>query len=349
MKHVKIYEDFVNESKLQDGAVDSNKLFWTDDPDEIKKLLDQGADPNFVQDGKTPLLKHLTNRSGYGDARSFGNKAKYVTQIAKMLLDRGADPNFQGRWTTPIREAAASGLTEVVKMLLAKGAKVSSADDILASPSYNGYKDIVKLLLDNGANLNFSDEEGKSPLFYALDGAQDEVIKLLLDKGANPNALGQFGRPLMFSFDFIGNRPVAKMKAAFKMFLDKGADPNAKDRYEQTPLLSTMTDRPDWMKMLLDKGADPNMTDRDGVTPLHWAADRGQLPAVKLLLDKGANPNATTKGKTSMFSVVGAPPLEYVSLSGDGKEIAKLLLKSGADSTLCSDRTRKALEDKGLV
>lgn len=346
MEHIKLFEQFVNELN-QDGSVDSKKLFYTDDPDEIKKLLAQGADPNFILDDQlygtqTPLLYQVTNRMGNS------NKAKYVTQIAKMLLDKGADPNFQGK-TTPIYGAAASGLTEVVKMLLAKGAKVSSTDDILMSPSYYGYRDIVKLLLDKGANLNFRNEEGATPLYYAVDGVHEEIVKLLLDKGADPNGLGLYGKPLMFNFTFLGNKNVAKMKAIFKLLLDKGADPNTKDRYDRKPFLSAMIYRPDWMKMFLDKGADLNMADGDGITPLHYAADQGQLPAVKLLLDKGANPNAVTIGKTAQFSEVGTPPLEYATLSGDGKEIAKLLLKAGADPSLCSDRKRKALEDKGLA
>jgi len=58
-------------------------LFWVDNPDIIKILIENGANPNIQnQNGYTPLMK----------AVQFSDQEK-----ASILLDLGADPNISNK------------------------------------------------------------------------------------------------------------------------------------------------------------------------------------------------------------------------------------------------------------
>ena len=94
-----------------------------------------------------------------------------LTSMQK-LLSGGADPNARDEIGEPILLLGAyNGNTEVVKLLLEKGADVNvkRADDgttALWIASYEGKTEVVKLLLEKGADVNVKDKDGVTAVSY---------------------------------------------------------------------------------------------------------------------------------------------------------------------------------------
>ena len=106
--------------------------------------------------------------------------------------------------------------------------------------------DIVRLLLARGAVVAAKNRRGAEPLHYAADGgpnfttwdpaAQAATVACLIEAGANPNALDKSGvTPL--------HRAVrTRCTAAVRALLRGGADPNLANKSGSTPLaLATQT------------------------------------------------------------------------------------------------------------
>lgn len=111
----------------------------------VKLLISNGANPNKIVDGVTPL--HPAAERGH-------------KEVVQILLTNGANPNAKGNagWT-PLHLAATSGKQEVVALLIAKGSNVNALDENAKTPIWwanvKGHKQIVELLRRNGAKTNY--------------------------------------------------------------------------------------------------------------------------------------------------------------------------------------------------
>jgi ankyrin repeat protein len=110
----------------------------------VRKLLNQGVDPNAAMDksGVTALMQAAMT----GD-----------TDIVKLLLNKGANVNARAAQlgTTALMNAAAFGDVEM-----------------------------VRLLIDKGADINTKDTEGLTALSQAKVAKKDDIINLLKSHGA---------------------------------------------------------------------------------------------------------------------------------------------------------------------
>jgi len=104
--------------------------------DEIRRLVDQGADVNSrdIMHGGTCLHKAAKNEAA-----------------TRLLLELGADPNIatQNTDTSPLGSAALAGRTIIVKLLIAHGAKLSQGEydtDLLTEIRALGFKEITDLI-----------------------------------------------------------------------------------------------------------------------------------------------------------------------------------------------------------
>src|SRR5438270_499085 len=68
-----------------------------------------------------------------------------------------------------------------------------------------GRSNVVKLLVEKGADLKATDREGNTSLMWAAKGGNSETIKLLVEKGANVNATNSAGLSAL-SIARTGNR-----------------------------------------------------------------------------------------------------------------------------------------------
>jgi ankyrin repeat protein len=189
-------------------------------------------------------------------------------QAVELLLDHRRDldletPNSAG--DTPLKIAAESGNTELVKILLTAGAIVDNPSrrgfTPLMSACRHGHEPAVQALLSRAANCSLHSHDGYTSLHYATfsrDGAK--IIKLLSER------LTSLGIP----------RDIPKA--------DNG----------ETPLLTlskNYADTPFWWKMLdalLKGGIDINKADMNGTTPLYYAVGRECSKLVARLVSEGA-------------------------------------------------------------
>jgi ankyrin repeat protein len=130
-------------------------------------------------------------------------------KFVRWLIDNGADPAkdkswpFQEHksvvhspWQTGLNGAASLGKLDILKLLVAHGAKV---EDNIPLHMAAGRKSIdenwertVDYLLSIGVNVNGSDDKQLgpyfkgSPLCYAVDGEAVDAVKYLLKNGGNP-------------------------------------------------------------------------------------------------------------------------------------------------------------------
>jgi ankyrin repeat protein len=291
----------------------------------------------FTAGEKGPEKTVKTTWKNYHLARLLNNPQLRVfpseTEKAAAMLHSG-DVNIKDKdGRTPLMWAARDGFPELVKGLLAKGAKVNAEDykgrtpliwtirrccpepvrrvtdkgeDVSAMSLYadtppagtgnKGCMPILKLLLDRGAHVNTRDKQGQTPLMHLAERGSPEMVQALLEKGADVNAKTKDGFTILMWAAQGGNSNVVRM------LLDGGADVNAKDKVGWTALMSAAKrGQTDVIEMLLGKGADVNAKKTEGWTALMSAAKADHLEAVRLLLDRGADINAKTKdGRTAL-------------------------------------------------
>ena len=149
--------------------------------DEIKELLDAGADINglVIGDG-TALI--VAAREGHKN-------------IVELLLSRGADPNLAAAGDgSPLIMAAREGNDAVVELLISKEAQINQIVEGDESPliqaSSEGRLSTVKLLISHGADVNlraWSGGEGgewRTALMMARRNGHTAVVETLIQSGA---------------------------------------------------------------------------------------------------------------------------------------------------------------------
>ncbi|KAH9124505.1 hypothetical protein LEN26_009697 [Aphanomyces euteiches] len=95
----------------------------------------------------------------------------------------------------PLRVAASSGHTEIVKELLDHGASVEPVDKVQPAPenSFYGYLEIINELLAHGVPLDVGGKNGYTPLHAASLRGQLGALRLLLNAGADPSLKNEHG------------------------------------------------------------------------------------------------------------------------------------------------------------
>ncbi len=165
----------------------------TDDPlPLIRKLLDRGADPNWVIDN-TPRARMRGGSPRIVFATALMRAAFSADlELVNLLLEHGADPHIKSR-DNETTLGAAAGLGWVHGFH-----KERSRADRLA---------IVKILVELGSDVNWQDDYGISPLMVAANLGEIPIIQYLIDQGAdlgaydlgkkNDGAFGASIEPLM--------------------------------------------------------------------------------------------------------------------------------------------------------
>ncbi|MEO8100518.1 MAG: ankyrin repeat domain-containing protein [Acidobacteriota bacterium] len=139
----------------------------------IKKLLDAGADPNFLINS-TPRarMREGSPRLVYATSLMRAALAGDV-ELAKLLLSHGADPHIRSRDSeTTLMAASGTGFINGYHR------QRTSAERL----------ELVKLLVQLGEDVNAADNYGITPLMVAANLGDIEVVKYLISAGADLNA-----------------------------------------------------------------------------------------------------------------------------------------------------------------
>src|SRR5262245_58095724 len=119
---------FTNQWLDEEGATAFLRASQSGDVELMKLLLAHGADPKiYTKLGVTPLA--VAAGIGWVEGITSEHSPEQTVEAVKLLLELGIDPNFQadtGR--TALHGAAHKGATEVVKVLVAAGARMDIRD-----------------------------------------------------------------------------------------------------------------------------------------------------------------------------------------------------------------------------
>lgn len=301
------------------GLTPLMRAVFDGDTSFVSTLIFRGADVNFkTRHGRTSLML----------AAGFCN-----AEITRLLISEDADINATAtpNVETALIIATRGGCTEIVRMLLKKGAKSGSSALLLASSL--GHTEIVRLFLKHGAAVNSSDLNGKTALMLAAQRGFSEIVRMLLEKGCDVNARDKMLRTALMCAVRNGYVEIAKM------LLEKGAAVDLRDRNDGTALIGASEKcHEELVRLLIDSKADVNAKTSSGWTSLMLASRGGCSRTAELLIESGADINARNHSKESA--------LTHAAKLG-ARETARLLLD--AQSSLIEKGGQVHIEDfKGL-
>jgi ankyrin repeat protein len=309
--------------------------------------------PKDVTTTPAEVLDHLRARGAECDictAAAIGDLAR-----VKELLDR--DPSLANRAAeyttyylgsgTPLKNAAARGHLEIVKLLLDRGADPNLPEEGIAPRGHalyaaaaNGHHEIAELLLDRGAHPNPEVESSADALSRAISNGDQRMIDLLCSHGASRavHLLAYDGDVRTAAAVFAANPALADDTEALANAAGEGQEAFVRLMLRYKPDLPTRVDFPAWLvcaktrelnELLSAHGMDPNRPDWLGVTPLHQLARKGDVEMAEQFLDHGADPNARDGDLCST-------PLGWAAKFGQAR-MAELLLARGAKTNLPDD------------
>jgi len=325
----------------------------------VRALIAKSADVNAPQaDGSTALLWAAYN----------GN-----VEMTKALLAARAKVDTANKYgVTPLLQAARSGDSAVMEVLLNGGAKATqlAADGTtpLMAASRACSVEGVRMLVARGADVNSADAfQEETALMWAAEEGHLAVVKTLLEVGANANLKSHVTTlterraadhpsggmtALMFAVR-DGHEDVveALIKAGADLKLTNG-DGDGGLMTGTAMHIAIVNDRYDLAARLLELGADANdgslflaVDAHDGTTDMR-ARDGSKLrpnhlnkltsiDLIKLLLDKGADPNKLFLGQFHNTSLgagdfYAGSPFYKAAIQSD-VEVLKIMLAHGAN------------------
>ncbi len=223
----------------------------------------------------------------------------------RLLLSHNADPNKatqMGR-TAMMMAAASSPSSEILKMLMAKGADAKAKDTFggtaLNVACLSDDMSAIRLLVEagadvNGAGIDHGAAPGGTPLMNAAANGNLEAVNYLLKMGAKANAVTtsvpafnvKSGAIALGSYSALSMAAPCAPAGLVKVLIDAGADVNQKDIRGMTPLMlavATDAQNPATIKILLDHGANASARNNDDETAADWARKVGSPVAMGAL------------------------------------------------------------------
>lgn len=159
--------------------------------------------------------------------------------ITQGLIKRGLpfNPNAASAFgLTPLRMAVALGNVAAAAWLLEQGADINltlpkDGRTPLTDAVFRNRSEVVQLLLDKGADVAIADNDGNTALLYAIKSGNAALVKSLLDHGANVGDRDRYYRRNALHWAAIKGHP-----DMVRLLLERGADAMATDSLGRTPL-----------------------------------------------------------------------------------------------------------------
>jgi ankyrin repeat protein len=342
--------------------------------DIIDEVLNRGADINAPRaDGGRPIhltngdyfyrgwrdvpsdhpttpaqvLDHLRSRGAYVDintAASMGdlNRVNELLDEDSSLANRVSEyVSYYVGSGSPLKNAAARGHMDVVKLLLERGADPNLPEEGIAPRGHalysavaNKHFEIAKLLLEHGAYPNPEVESSADALSRAIANSDQPMIELLSSYGAARavHLLAYDGDIQTAAAVFAANPKLADDPEALANAAGEGQDAFVRLMLRYQPDLPKRIAFPFWSvgaksrelnELLFAHGMNPSQPDWLLMTPLHQFARKGDLENAQLFLDHGADLDARDED-------ICSTPLGWAAKFGNAAMV-ELLLKRGAN------------------
>jgi hypothetical protein len=245
-------------------------------PEVARYLLQKGANPHtWDWWGRTPLYVAVTMRGGR-DSRQ-GPRPPESLALITALLEAGVNPNAQLAFKEPSRGGRDNRFGDD---LLTTGATPL----LRAAQTFDN--EVVKLLLAHGAKVDLPTASGVTP-FMASAGIGTRIGSSVLGPGAPENAV-RLSLETMELLRAAGADVNARIADITSLTARIARTNTLTDRQGQTTLFyAAELGRAEVVRYLLDHGAKVDVVDEKGKTPI--AAAKGD--AVALLQRAGATRN----------------------------------------------------------
>ncbi|XP_033008966.1 protein phosphatase 1 regulatory subunit 12B isoform X2 [Lacerta agilis] len=236
--------------------------------------------------------------------------------------------------------ACSSGDTEEVKRLLARGARLNTANvdglTALHQACIDENLDMVKFLLEYGANVNQQDNEGWTPLHAVASCGYLNIAEYLISHGANVAAVNSEGevpsdlaeeaamKDLLLEqvkkqgldLDQARKAEEQQMLQDARQWLNRRKiDDRKQPRTGATALhVASAKGYSEVMRLLIQAGYDVNVQDNDGWTPLHAAAHWGVKEACSILAEALCDMDIRNKLGQTPFDVADEGLVEHLEM-----------------------------------
>lgn len=308
----------------------------------VIKLLKDGADPNVVSYGSTPLMVSAGNGQ-YG----------VVKQLLyyKALVDY-VPPNSQGM--TPLIYATKNNHKTIVKLLIENKASVLKQDDkgktAIDYARLNSKNDGDSELYDFLAGMASSEKGKPKPkpaktdsmykkavyefegLIAALDECKPEKFNRILNEFSEPISGEMVVSGVRLNSQIIKSGCTEVLKVLINS--DKVEVSSSGDYLIDAIKYAPENKLIDTMNVLFSMQIDLDDLDAKGATPLVQALALGKPDVAEYLLEKGANPD--TKGYYDTYPLLEACKKNYTDLIGK-------MISRGANVNVQDSRGRSPL------
>lgn len=299
-----------------------------DDDDEAGSWVDSRVTntlkPQTVLTNKEQYIKDWTIPLSDNQIR-----AKRIIKVHTRLDYEPAD-----EFANPIVAAVQKGHTDVVKLLIAKGANVNislkTGSKLIHVAASNGHLEIVKELIPI-FDIDRVDDDKNTPLLHACKSGRANVAEWLCEHGANPNAKNFLKVAPLHCAAMGGHGELIQVLVKHGALLDD------KCGQSKTPLMYAVVDRRlEAAKALLECGAD-----KTGA--LCTAAVKGYPDMVELLASLGCSVDEKISGQSAFQLAAQARKYDVIkvllklgaeystSIKTVPVEILKLIIESGID------------------
>jgi ankyrin repeat protein len=299
------------------------------------------------------VYQHLVSRGAtvdLGMACATGNLAR-----VRELLDQ--EPTLVNRLSdyggyylgsgAPIKNAAARGHLDVVRLLLERGADPNLPEEGIAprghalySAAANGHYEVAKLLLEHGAHPNVEVESSADTLSRVISNGDQQMLELLCAHGAaRPvHLLAGYNDLQTAAAVFAANPALADDPAALVNAANGGHESFVRLMLRYQPDLPRRVSFPGWAvgaktralnELMFRHGLNPSTPDWLGITPLHEFARHGEVEKAGIFLDHGADIHSRDED-------ICSTPLGWAAKFGR-KAMVELLLQRGARPNLPDD------------
>jgi ankyrin repeat protein len=303
----------------------------------------------------TPLevISHLRARGAYCDLCTACHLGD-VERVRELLAEDASLANRLSDCITyyqcsgaPLKNAAAKGHLEIVKLLLDHGADPNLAEEGIAPHGHalyaaaaNGHHEIAKLLLEHAAHPNPEVESSADALSRAISNNDRPMIELLCSYGATRavHLLAYDGDVRTAAAVFSADPSLADDPEALANAAGEGHESFVRLMLRYQPDLPRRLSFPAWSvgakthalnELLFEHGMNPSQPDWLMITALHQFARNGNVEKAIQFLDRGADVDARDEDLCST-------PLGWAAKFGQ-LEMAELLMERGAQTNLPDD------------